>query len=241
MKKSSEAIECGHCGEINRMRVIGAVTDTEGYDIDAPNEAGILYEVYACSNCKQPMLVGGFWHDGMDDPSEWKPNLWLPDGTNRIARLEHKERIADREFMKLAIMEARKSKSEAGIKPKVGAVVSRAGALLAFGHRGELAAGDHAEFTVLEGKCKDEMLAGATVYTTLEPCTTRTDPKIPCVNRLVGRKVARVVIGMLDPNETIRGRGVLALRKANIQVDLFPPDLMNQLEELNREFIAEHE
>jgi pyrimidine deaminase RibD-like protein len=144
--------------------------------------------------------------------------------------------------MLAAVAEARKCTSEGNaVKPKVGAAVSRENVLVASAHRGELEAGQHAEYTLLEGKCTSEKLAGATVYTTLEPCTSRNPPKVPCVDRLVARKVSRVVIGMLDPDERIRGRGILALRKANIRVDLFPPDLMTELEELNRDFISDKE
>lgn len=147
----------------------------------------------------------------------------------------------DRQFMKMAIDEARKSRAEDGrFHPKVGAVVVKDGRVLARAHRGEIF-GCHAEFIALEKKLADQSLAGATVYTTLEPCTSRNDPKIPCAIRLIDRKVARVVIGTLDPNPRISGRGQRALRKANIETDFFPHDLMAEIEELNREFTRQQE
>jgi pyrimidine deaminase RibD-like protein/NTP pyrophosphatase (non-canonical NTP hydrolase) len=143
----------------------------------------------------------------------------------------------DRDFMKLAIDEARMCRAEdERVHPMVGAVVVKDGVLLAKAHRGELAGGDHAEFTALEKKLSAEALAGSTVYTTLEPCTTRNHPKVPCAERLIERKIARVVIGTLDPNPAISGKGQRRLREASIATDLFPADLMAEIEELNREF-----
>lgn len=151
-------------------------------------------------------------------------------------------RDTELEHMKLAIREARRSEPEdERPHPHVGVVVVRGDEVLASACRGDKAPGEHAEYGALEKKLKAEKLAGCTVYTTLEPCTTRNHPKVPCVERLVQRRVARVVIGSLDPDQRITGKGVLRLRRAGIAVDLFPPDLMSEIEELNRDFIRDCE
>lgn len=146
------------------------------------------------------------------------------------------------EFMELAVNIARNCKSEdSRSPPKVGAVVVKEGKVLAEAFRGEIEPGEHAEYTVLEKKLKDDSLSGCTIYTTLEPCTERNHPKISCTKRIKDRKIARVVIGMLDPNQNITGKGILELRRAGIEVALFPPNLMTVLEELNRDFIRDQE
>src|SRR5207247_399724 len=75
-------------------------------------------------------------------------------------------------FMEMAIEEARQSVGEYGrAHPKVGAVIVKGGKVLATARRGELEKGEHAEYTALERKLPTDIVAGATIYTTLEPCT----------------------------------------------------------------------
>jgi pyrimidine deaminase RibD-like protein len=148
--------------------------------------------------------------------------------------------LDDTAFARMAIEEAKLSVPEPDGRthPKVGVVVVEDGRVLARAHRGEFTE-CHAEFIALEKKLKDVSIVATTVYATLEPCTTRNHPKVPCAVRLTERRVARVVIGMLDPNPDIRGMGQMALSDARIETQLFPLELMAEVEELNRDFIRE--
>jgi pyrimidine deaminase RibD-like protein len=146
-----------------------------------------------------------------------------------------------RHAMVVAIELAAKCVSEPGkIAPKVAAIVVRDGVVLATAYRGELKPGEHAEYTLLERKLVGVDLEGATLYSTLEPCTHRNHPKVSCTDRVIDRKLKRVVIGTLDPNHTIRGLGELRLQDAGVEIARFDPDLVVKLRELNRAFSALH-
>ena len=100
--------------------------------------------------------------------------------------------------------------------PLVGAVLVRDGEAVGEGWY-EFAGVKHAEAVALEQA--GERARGATLYVTLEPCSHhgRTPP---CADAVVDAGVARVVVGALDPNPVVDGRGVERLVAAGIDVEL---------------------
>lgn len=148
----------------------------------------------------------------------------------------------DRFYMELALKEARRQverygRGENKVRPDplVGCVVVTRDGRIESGYRGEKDVGDHAEFTVLEKKLGGVGLEGATVFTTLEPCTERKPGKVPCADRLVEARVKSVVIGCMDPDD--RGRGYQKLVESGIEIRLFDKDLMDEIRDLNFYFI----
>jgi len=148
----------------------------------------------------------------------------------------------DREFACMAIVQAQlcAPDSKKKVCPKVGAVATtKDGKLLGSAYRGQIKKGEHAEYTLLERILKNQKhdLAGGTLYITLEPCTSRNCPKIPCAERIVKARIARVVYGMIDPNPKICGKGIRYLEEHGIIADRFPRNLIDQLEAMNAPFL----
>ena len=144
-------------------------------------------------------------------------------------------------FMFRAIELAEQCTSEDGkVAPKVGAVIVRGSVKLGEAYRGELKAGEHAEYTLIARKLDGVNLEGTTLYTTLEPCTIRNHPKIPCVNLIIARKIKKVFIGTLDPDRRIQGEGQQKLVEAGVEVALFDPSMMKEIVALNADFHLHH-
>ncbi len=101
--------------------------------------------------------------------------------------------------------------------PMVGCVIVQGADVIGEGwhaHFGQ----PHAEVNALKDATdKGADLVGATAYVTLEPCSHHGKTG-PCADALIAAKVARVVVGVLDPNPEVSGKGVKRLEAAGIEV-----------------------
>ena len=142
------------------------------------------------------------------------------------------------EVMKQSINEPR---ADGKPSPLVGAVLVKPDGTMDTACRGELRHGDHAEFTLLERKHRQERLDGSFLFATLEPCApgARKHPKLACAERIVNARIAEVWVGIEDPDPTVDRQGIRYLEENGIKVHLFDRDLQEQIREANEKFIAE--
>ncbi len=139
----------------------------------------------------------------------------------------------DHRYMARAVELARCGLYTTEPNPRVGCVLVRDGNVIGEGfHR--IAGEGHAEVNALQAVTDaGETAEGATAYVTLEPCS-HFGKTPPCAEALVKAGVAEVVIGMVDPNPQVSGRGIKRLESAGIRVR---SGLLNGLaEELNPGF-----
>ena len=119
----------------------------------------------------------------------------------------------DKHYMRRALALAERGMGHVSPNPMVGAVIVKDGRVIGEGWH-ERIGGLHAERNAFRNCTED--CAGATIYVTLEPCCHwgRTPP---CTDAILEHRIARVVVGCLDPNPLVAGKGLDILRAAGIE------------------------
>lgn len=122
----------------------------------------------------------------------------------------------DIKYLKAALAEAAKGSGLTHPNPAVGAIIVKRGRILSRGwHRA--AGSPHAEIEALRGMKQSSDAHHATLYVTLEPCSThgRTPP---CTQAIIEAGIRRVVYGARDPNPNHAGRAEKILKSAGLEV-----------------------
>ncbi len=123
----------------------------------------------------------------------------------------------DEELMAVAVEQARRGVGRTHPNPCVGCVIADAdGEVVATGYHAR--AGEaHAEVDAISSVPAGVDLTAATIYVTLEPCCVwgRTPP---CTDAIREAGIPRVVIGSVDPDPRVHGKGVGSLRESGVEV-----------------------
>lgn len=139
------------------------------------------------------------------------------------------------QFMLRALSLAKKGLGTVSPNPMVGAVlVDEKNEIVAEGFH--LKKGQsHAEANAIDDAIKNEVdLTKTTLYCTLEPCCHTNKLTPPCADLIIKKKIQKVVVGCLDPNPNVAGKGVEKLRASGIEV--LTEVLKEECEELNAVF-----
>jgi diaminohydroxyphosphoribosylaminopyrimidine deaminase/5-amino-6-(5-phosphoribosylamino)uracil reductase len=121
--------------------------------------------------------------------------------------------------------------------PLVGAVVVREGEVVGEGWH-ERPGRPHAEVNALAAA--GEHARGATLYVSLEPCTHH-GATPPCVDAILDAGIARVVVGVRDPNPDVSGGGVERLRGAGVDVEVVQGEPAWRSRDVNAGYLSVHE
>ena len=138
--------------------------------------------------------------------------------------------MADESYIQLTLEIAKRGIGKVSPNPLVGCVITKNDKIIGAGFHTKYG-DDHAEISAINSS--RENLEGSTFYVNLEPCSHYGQTP-PCVDRIIQEKIKRVVIGTLDVNPLVSGKGVKKLKDAGIEVKVGV--LEKECEELNKFF-----
>lgn len=134
--------------------------------------------------------------------------------------------------MKMVLRLAEKGKGRTSPNPMVGAIITKKGKIIGKGYH-RMAGTPHAEIIALEEVGKKAR--GSTLYVNLEPCCHYDKKTPPCTNAIIQAGIKKVVLGMIDPNPKVSGKGIRLLRNAGIEV--VTGILENESKKMNEAYI----
>ncbi len=123
--------------------------------------------------------------------------------------------LKDVDFIKKTFQLAKKGTGFVSPNPLVGAILVKNGKIIGSGYHRKPGT-PHAEVNAINSAQED--VSGSTLYCNLEPCCHYKKRTGPCVDLIIEKKIAEVVVSNIDPNPLVSGRGIEKLRAAGIKV-----------------------
>lgn len=139
--------------------------------------------------------------------------------------------------MRRCIELARKGGGGATPNPMVGSVIISEGKIIGEGYH-EKYGEAHAEVNAIRSVKDPELLRNATLYVNLEPCS-HYGKTPPCADLIIEKGIPEVIIGSVDTNSLVCGKGIEKLKKAGVSV--LTGILEKECKELNKRFFTFHE
>ncbi len=144
--------------------------------------------------------------------------------------------FAEEKFMVRAIELARLGMGQVAPNPMVGCVIVHNGLIIGEGYHRKYGEA-HAEVNAVRSVKNRSLLAESTMYVTLEPCS-HFGKTPPCADMIVEVGIPRVVVGSIDPNEKVAGRGLEKLKAAGCE--LVTGLMEEDCNRMNRRFLTFH-
>jgi len=138
--------------------------------------------------------------------------------------------LTDESYIKLTLEIAKKGIGLVSPNPLVGCIIVKDNRIIGAGFHQKFGQ-NHAEINAIENAT--EVVEGSTLYVNLEPCV-HYGKTPPCVDKIIEKKIKRVVIGTLDMNPLVSGKGVKKLLENGVEVKVGL--LENECIDLNRFF-----
>ncbi|MBM3705989.1 MAG: bifunctional diaminohydroxyphosphoribosylaminopyrimidine deaminase/5-amino-6-(5-phosphoribosylamino)uracil reductase RibD [Actinobacteria bacterium] len=123
----------------------------------------------------------------------------------------------DKKYMNLALRLAEKARGFTSPNPMVGAVIVKNGSVISSGYH-KSAGLPHAEVEAVDSVNDKNILRGASLYVTLEPCSIYGKTP-PCTDTIIKYGFSRVIIACIDPNPGVNGSGIRLLNDAGIRTE----------------------
>ncbi|NSW88571.1 bifunctional diaminohydroxyphosphoribosylaminopyrimidine deaminase/5-amino-6-(5-phosphoribosylamino)uracil reductase RibD [bacterium] len=138
----------------------------------------------------------------------------------------------EKDIMRDAFSLAKMGRNRTGTNPMVGAILIKNKKIIGKGFHEEFG-GPHAEVNAIsDAEKKGHNIKGATLVTTLEPCSHKSKKTPPCTNIIIKKGIKKVFYGSLDINPKVNGRGVAQLKRNNIETTFI--NFQKENNELNR-------